>query len=126
MEKLIDWLYDDPNRTQKLRIVVIDDEADQASINTAEITSEEEQERCAINRLIVNLVNGKKSDGIKADVSFQSMNYIAYTATPYANVLNERPGESLYPKDFICTLPESQEYFGPRVIFGNDEKNVRE
>ncbi len=122
LEKLIDWLYDDPNRTQKLRIVVIDDEADQASINTAEITSEEEQERCAINRLIVNLVNGKKSDGIKADVSFQSMNYIAYTATPYANVLNERPGESLYPKDFICTLPESQEYFGPRVIFGNDEK----
>lgn len=124
LEALIDWLYDDEKRTQKLRIVVIDDEADQASVNTAEITPEEEQERCAINQLIVNLVNGKKSDGSTPNVSFQAMNYIAYTATPYANVLNERPGESLYPKDFICTLPESTEYFGAKVIFGNDEKNI--
>lgn len=123
LETLIDWLYDDPKRTQKLRIVVIDDEADQASVNTAEITPDEEQERCAINQLIVNLVNGRKSDGSIPDVAFQAMNYIAYTATPYANVLNERPGESLYPKDFICTLPESTEYFGAKVIFGNDEKN---
>lgn len=61
LEKLIDWLYDDPNRTSKLRVLVIDDEADQASINTAEITQEEEQERCAINQLICNLVNGKKA-----------------------------------------------------------------
>ena len=122
LESLIEWLYDDEKRTQKLRIVVIDDEADQASVNTAEITPEEEQERCAINQLIVNLVNGKKSDGSTPKVSFQAMNYIAYTATPYANVLNERPGESLYPKDFICTLPESTEYFGAKVIFGNDEK----
>lgn len=123
LETLIDWLYDDPKRTQKLRIVVIDDEADQASVNTAEITPDEEQERCAINQLIVNLVNGRKSDGSIPDVAFQAMNYIAYTATPYANVLNERPGASLYPKDFICTLPESTEYFGAKVIFGNDEKN---
>ena len=124
LETLIDWLYEDDKRTQKLRIVVIDDEADQASINTAEITSEEEQERCAINQLIVNLVNGRKADGSKPKTSFQSMNYISYTATPYANVLNESPGESLYPKDFICTLPESSEYFGAKVIFGNDEKEL--
>ena len=122
LERLIEWLYEDEKVTQKLRIVVIDDEADQASVNTAEITLEEEQERCAINQLIVNLVNGKKSDGATPSVSFQAMNYIAYTATPYANVLNEPPGESLYPKDFICTLPESSEYFGAKVIFGNDEK----
>lgn len=122
LETLIDWLYDDEKRTPKLRIVLIDDEADQASVNTAEITPEEEQERCAINQLIVNLVNGKKSDGSTPKVSFQAMNYIAYTATPYANVLNEQPGESLYPKDFICTLQESTEYFGAKVIFGNDEK----
>lgn len=123
LEKLIEWLYEDEKVTQKLRIVVIDDEADQASVNTAEITLEEEQERCAINQLIVNLVNGKKGDGTNPSVSFQAMNYIAYTATPYANVLNEPPGESLYPKDFICTLPESSEYFGAKVIFGNDEKD---
>lgn len=122
LETLIEWLYSDPKRTQKLRIVVIDDEADQASINTAEITPDEAQERCAINQMIVNLVNGKKSDGSVPDVKFQSMNYICYTATPYANVLNEGPGESLYPKDFICTLPEAHEYFGAKVIFGNEEE----
>lgn len=124
LEKLIDWLYSDSTRTNKLRIVVIDDEADQASINTADITPDEEQERCAINQMIVNLVNGKKSDGSTPEVKFQSMNYIAYTATPYANVLNEAPGESLYPKDFICTLPEAHEYFGAKVIFGNDEEGA--
>ncbi len=121
LENLIKWLYEDPKRTNKLRILVIDDEADQASINTADITSEEEQERCAINQMIVNLVNGRNSDGTIPEVQFQSMNYISYTATPYANVLNEKPGESLYPKDFIATLPESHEYFGAKVIFGNDE-----
>ena len=105
------------------RIIVIDDEADQASINTAEITAEDEQERCAINQLIVNLVNGRKSDGSMPDTKFQAMNYIAYTATPYANVLNEGPGQSLYPKDFICTLPEAHEYFGAKVIFGNEEED---
>ncbi len=125
LERLIDWLYSDPKRTNKLRIVVIDDEADQASINTAEITEEEEQERCAINQMIVNLVNGRMSDGSipPGNIKFQSMNYISYTATPYANVLNEGPGVSLYPKDFICTLPEAYEYFGAKVIFGNEEEN---
>lgn len=123
LERLIDWLYSDPNRANKLRILVIDDEADQASINTAEITEEEYQERCAINQMIVNLVNGKKSDGSVPPVKFQAMNYLSYTATPYANVLNEGPGESLYPKDFICTLPEAHEYFGAKVIFGNEEEN---
>lgn len=123
LEKLVDWLYDDPKRTAKLRIVVIDDEADQASINTAEITPEEEQERCAINQLICNLANGKKSDGSIPDTHFQAINYISYTATPYANVLNESSEESLYPKDFICTLPEAHEYFGAKVIFGNSEQD---
>lgn len=123
LEKLIDWLYEDPIRTAKLRIVVIDDEADQASINTAEITDDEYQERCAINQMIVNLVNGKKSDGSVPRTSFQAINYISYTATPYANVLNESGTESLYPKDFICTLPEAYEYFGAKVIFGNNEQD---
>lgn len=123
LEALISWLYEDPKRTAKLRIVVIDDEADQASVNTAEITPEEEQARCAINKLICYLVNGKKSDGSIPETCFQAINYISYTATPYANVLNEASEESLYPKDFICTLPEANEYFGAKVIFGNSEQD---
>ena len=47
------------------------------------------------------------------------MNYVSFTATPYANVLNEAYRESLYPSNFICCLPESKEYFGPKVIWGS-------
>jgi hypothetical protein len=46
------------------------------------------------------------------------MNYIGYTATPYANVLNESGKNSLYPRNFITSLKVSKEYFGPQQIFG--------
>lgn len=125
LKKLINWLYSDRVVASRLRIVVIDDEADQAGINTAKIVNDpEEQERKSINQLIVNLVNGKTADGEDPDdVSFQAMNYISYTATPYANVLNESGPESLYPKDFIYALKEPKNYFGVSVIFGNTEQN---
>ena len=35
------------------------------------------------------------------------MNYVMYTATPYANFLNESTEESLYPRNFIWTLKTS-------------------
>mgnify|MGYP000093304690 FL=1 len=66
-------------------------------------------------------MNGKNTDGTIAAAPFQAMNYISFTATPYANVLNEAYESSLYPKDFICSLPESKEYFGGKVIFGSDQ-----
>lgn len=120
---LIDWLYSDHLITKNLRLLIIDDEADQASICTAEITDKDWQERNEINRLIMCLANGRKSDGSKPAETIQALNYVAYTATPYANVLNERGDDSLYPKDFVCTLPDAYEYFGPRIIFGNDEED---
>lgn len=126
LTKLLDWLYSDNGKTARMRIVILDDEADQASVNTAPILDGEnadefEQDRKAINRLIVNLANGKTSDGRSPQVPFQAVNYISFTATPYANVLNERPGESLYPKDFVHSLMDPREYFGCNVIFGNPE-----
>lgn len=124
LEKLLKWLYDDPNRTSKLRVLILDDEADQASINTAKIVDDpDEQERRKINQLIVNLANGKQYDGSEPAVKMQAINYISFTATPYANVLNESSSVSLYPKDFVCTLPEAYEYFGLQVIFGNNEED---
>lgn len=123
LERLITWLHSEPVRAAKLRVLVIDDEADQAGINTAKmseyLTEEDIIERTAINQYLVNLANGKNADGSETTRPFQAMNYISYTATPYANVLNEAFEESLYPKDFICSLPESNEYFGPKVIFGS-------
>lgn len=125
LKNLITWLHANPAKAARLRILVIDDEADQASVNTRKMnideTDEELVERTAVNQLIIDLVNGKNADGTKSTAPFQAMNYISFTATPYANVLNEAYESSLYPKDFICSLPESNEYFGAKVIFGSAE-----
>lgn len=105
LKNLKNWLFQDKNKAKQLKVLVIDDEADQASINTKDI----EEEASTINRLIKDIVNSR-------DV--KAMNYIAYTATPYANVLNETGPESLYPKDFITVLPQSDDYIGARKLFG--------
>jgi hypothetical protein len=102
---LIGWISKDKLRMKQMRIVIIDDEADQGGINTANVSKEE---RSRINGLIVDLVN----------LPVQCVNYIAYTATPAANFLNEEPGGSLYPKDFIVALRQSDEHFGPLQVFG--------
>lgn len=113
LKNLIGWLNSDKNNRENIRMLIIDDEADQASINT------NKEVRTKINELILNLVNNRDAKGKSAVSSFQSVNYIGYTATPYANVLNEVPGkESLYPANFIATLSVSDEYFGPQQIFG--------
>ena len=68
-----------------MRILVIDDEADQASVNTRkmnETLDEEDLERTAVNQLIIDLVNGRNADGSKTTAPFQAMNYISFTATP--------------------------------------------
>lgn len=115
LKNLIDWLQMDVNKQKQMKILVIDDEADQASINTADITT---KERKAINKLMVNLVEGKNKNSKTIDSKYRAMNYIGYTATPYANILNEASDDSLYPRSFISTLSVSNQYFGPQQIFG--------
>lgn len=122
LENLIQWLHDKQSRAAKMRIVVIDDEADQASVNTAKMMNEQDEDeiaRTAVNQLIIDLVRGFDKDGNPSSAQFQAMNYISFTATPYANVLNEAYKESLYPSNFICSLPESKEYFGAKAIWGS-------
>ncbi len=108
LTNLINWLYQDKNKAKQMKILVIDDEADQASVNTK---SKDGEEQTTINKLIRKLVNTDKVKG---------MNYISYTATPYANVLNETDTESLYPKDFIILLDQSEDYIGPKQLFGSE------
>lgn len=112
LNSLIRWLYDDVNKAKQLKVLVIDDEADQASVNTRKI---EEEDRTVINRTLLKLVNTDKVKG---------MNYIAYTATPYANILNETGKDTLYPKDFIALLEPSVDYIGPKQIFGIEEPEM--
>ncbi len=119
LKKLIDWIHADKGSHDQMKILIIDDEADQASIsNTATEYRQAKRERKGINKLIVNLVNDTHYKEPLTSGHAQSMNYVMYTATPYANFLNESSEESLYPKDFIWTLKTSDEYIGPNQIFG--------
>lgn len=118
LTNLLEWMQQDKNKIKQMKVIVIDDEADQASINTQNI---EKNERTKINKLIVNLVEGNKPNCEPNKSKPLAMNYISYTATPYANFLNESTPESLYPKNFIRSLCPSNEYFGPKQIFGIEE-----
>ena len=107
LKQLRDWLFAAGGLSmQKAKILIIDDEADQASLNTCDITKEE---RSKINSLITDLVDNHIDE-------VGAMNYVGYTATPYGNFLNEFG--SIYPKDFIYMLPKSNKYIGPQEIFG--------
>lgn len=102
-------------------VLVIDDEADQASVNTAD--SDEDPK--TINFLIRSLLN-----------QFNRKSYVGYTATPFANLLidsraiDEKAQEDLYPKDFIIALPKPDGYCGPEEYFNvtgyeEDDKKPR-
>lgn len=123
LRKLLHWLHSDPNVASRMRLLIIDDEADQASVNTAKMTDTEVINRTTINQLIINLANGADENGEQPRSSFQAINYVSFTATPYANVLNEAYRESLYPKDFVMCLPENNSYFGAKVIFGSKKQD---
>ena len=115
LKKLLEWTQKTPAKQKQMRILLIDDECDQAGINTADIQS---GERRRINGLICDIVNGNTCSHIPSQEQFQAMNYVGYTATPYANLLNESESGSMYPRSFISTLSVSKEYFGPQQIFG--------
>jgi hypothetical protein len=105
---LIEWLHTDKNKLRQIKMLIIDDEADQASINSADVSTDDR----------TRIVEGKNIKNEITDAKPKAINYISYTATPYANFLNESSTESLYPKNFIRALEPSKEYFGPKEIFG--------
>lgn len=108
---------------KSMRALIIDDEADQASPDTEDMTMTEEQEleeRSKINKCIIKILfNRCTRDNSVSKHEYGAINYLCYTATPYANILNEAGKESLYPGDFVLSLPEPNNYFGIRAIFGD-------
>jgi hypothetical protein len=107
LQRLIDFFNNaDDQIKEDCPVLLIDDEADQASINTEKKASE----RSAINDKIVTLLQ-----------TLPKTVYIGYTATPFANVfIDPTIPEDLYPRDFIFDLPKPDEYFGAEDIFGRD------
>jgi Z1 domain len=107
--------------TESRPLLVIDDEADQASVDTRQQQFDEDDvpdpdyEPTRINGEIRKLLS-----------AFSRSAYIGYTATPFANILihdaamaNEY-GDDLFPRSFIINLPAPSNYVGPDLVFGAD------
>ncbi|WP_369184541.1 Z1 domain-containing protein [Streptomyces sp. Y1] len=98
LRKLARWLDKASAYLQDCPALIIDDEADQATVATK-----------SINPLILDIMR-----------SLPKSAYLGYTATPFANLLIDPAAEDLYPKDFIVNLPKPQGHFGTEVLFGRD------
>lgn len=97
------------DKTIDLPLFLVDDEADNASINT-----KTEDNPATINQLIRDV----------RDI-FGRSTYCAYTATPFANVFIDPNEESnLFPENFVYTLHSPTSYVGAASIFlENGEHN---
>ena len=102
-----------------LPLLVIDDEADHASVDTGEQLfdadgkPDKEHQPKTINSLIRKILS-----------SFTRSAYVGYTATPFANIFIHEKGETLkegpdlFPAAFIINLATPSNYVGPARVFG--------
>ncbi len=84
--------------------LIIDDESDQASVNTSDPKKwqKDSTERTAINGLLSQLLG-----------LLPRAQYVGYTATPFANVfVDPADAEDIFPSDFLISLPRPQGYMG--------------
>jgi hypothetical protein len=146
LRRLVGWM--EARQPITPPVLVIDDEADQASINTGgnrpgddEASLDEftdlapEDVDAAVGPDGIGQLSGNEA-AEEADPSvinglirqlldrMQRVAYVGYTATPFANVLighdyhDREVGEELYPSDFILSLPRPNGYVGPERLFG--------
>ena len=111
----------------KLPLLMIDDEADNASVDTGEQvfnedgSPDEEHQPKTINSLIRQLLH-----------AFTRKAYVGYTATPFANIFihhkgaTAKEGPDLFPKAFIINLAAPSNYVGPARMFGKMSKDGRQ
>jgi hypothetical protein len=109
LERLLAWLnaqcieIDGRRVIRNKSLLLIDDEADNASINT---NPENDQ---------ATRINGQIRDIVRL---FDKSGYVGYTATPFANIFIPIQEDNLFPRDFIINLPAPTNYIGPERIFG--------
>lgn len=117
LRQLNNWIRTfNQNGNEKINksLLLIDDESDNASINT----NKENQDPTSINRNMRDLLN-----------IFKKSSYIGFTATPFANIFiqpetdDDMFKEDLFPKDYIYSLDAPSNYIGARDIFNEDGKN---
>lgn len=100
-------------------LLLIDDEADNASVNTNPIPVDDDGK--PLDDYDVTAING----GIRKILdAFEKSAYVGYTATPFANIFiypegnTDQHGEDLFPRSFIINLPTPSNYVGPARVFG--------
>ena len=115
LEGLYNYIKDEhflhPESGKRLEgpLLLIDDEADYASINT----KHHKEEVTKTNECIRNLLT-----------LFNRNTYIGYTATPFANIFidpensNYSDEDDLFPRDFMIKIPVPDNYMGQDFFFG--------
>ncbi len=109
LKSVHDWLQPG-DRISGNSILIIDDEADNASPNT----KKPEYDPSAVNRRIRDIYN-----------KFPITSYIGFTATPFANIfinpydINDED-QDLFPHDFIVQLNAPDYYLGGDSVFPPD------
>jgi len=117
LKNIKEWLDDyskGKNNTHiNSSLLLIDDEADFASVNTKK--NLETEKPTQINRRIREILE-----------LFTKSSYIGFTATPYANIFIDPSdetsmyGQDLFPKDYIYVLGESGKYLGVEKVFSDE------
>ena len=127
LRNLNGWIGKLPEEFRRAPLLLIDDEADQASIDTKDQPTlgdgsfDEDYDPTRINGEIRKLIR-----------SFKRSAYVAYTATPFANILihddrsAEKYGTDLFPSTFIFALTPPDDYFGPVAVFGTNDDVANE
>lgn len=114
LQQMKDWLKPEQVQFSSKNILIIDDEADNASVN-----SKSEENPSVINQLIRDLYN-----------NFPTATYIGFTATPFANIFinpyDEDENKNLFPSDFIVQLKAPSNYFGLNLLFQKEKEEEDE
>jgi Z1 domain len=96
-------------------LLIIDDEADNASINTKDRKGKKADDND------VTAINGRIRELLDA---FEKRAYVGYTATPFANIFinpdaeTPKHGEDLFPRSFILNVSPPSNYVSPSRVFG--------
>lgn len=106
LKKLIADLKPIQGDLAQLPVLIIDDESDQASVDTTNparsAANATDRQRTAINKLITELLS-----------LCPRAQYVGYTATPFANVFVDPEDErDLFPSDFVLSLHRPPGYMG--------------
>jgi hypothetical protein len=130
LENLNNWVAEvlEPRGdTDSRPLLVVDDESDQASVDTG--SQEFEDDETPDPDYEPKRINGQIRRLLKA---FSRSAYVAYTATPFANILihdkaaADEFGDDLFPRSFIVNLPAPSNYVGPALLFGIDRDDGAE